>query len=57
MKKVLFLMSCLAAGWLGAQAQAPRTISDFEGEDGKLYWNPIGAGVKLEIVDNPLRIM
>lgn len=55
MKKILFLMGCLAAGWLSAQAQAPRAISDFEGEDGKLYWNPIGAGVKLEIVDNPLK--
>ena len=55
MKKILFLISCLAAGWLGAQAQAPRTISDFEGEEGKLYWNPIGAEVKLEIVDNPLK--
>ena len=36
MKKILFLISCLAAGWLGAQAQAPRTISDFEGEEGIL---------------------
>lgn len=55
MKSTLLIMGCLAATLVSVQAQAPRTISDFEGADGTLYWNSIGTGVKLEIVDNPLK--
>ena len=54
-KPLIFLAGCLLA-CLPGQAQElpdPHWVSDFENDEA-LYWNPIGEGVKLEVVDNPL---